>query len=149
VSSCRNRPVFFDLGRCNVSKLFNGKGGNLFSTSRSTCSSSSSGFHKLKKNMNEERSPCMVFTVEPIVEVLCTSTFNGVDVNNKDVDFYDLDREFILKRLIAVSENPSIVGQRSISAVERATGAIVHLSTYLILEPIIVMGGCGCGFGCG
>ncbi len=95
--------------------------------------------------MNEERSPCMVLTVEPILEVLCTSTFNGVDVNNKDVDFYDLDREFILKRLIAVSENPSIVGQRSISAVERATDAIVHLNTYLILEPIIVVGGCGCG----
>lgn len=80
----------------------------------------------------------MIFAVEPVIQVLLTSTFNNQDLNNKMISFNQIKEEYVKRRLVAVHAKPTIVGDRCIDAKSRADGEKIDMNTYIILIPIII-----------
>ncbi len=117
--------------RIGVVKLF-GKDCD-FSSSASSSSSTSSK----NSNNNAKKRPCLIWRTSPNVQVLVMASFGGTDVTDRSNSFMNhLDRDYVLKRLLAVHEKKPFGERRSITAAT-SNPPLLTTNTHLILIPTL------------
>ncbi|CAF1199494.1 unnamed protein product [Rotaria sordida] len=105
---------------------------SLRSTSSSTASLSSS------QQKSPTPRPCLVWDVkEDEIQILAMATFNGNDPKDEDKVFPELERDFLLKRLLAVSSTLTLPDKASIDFQKVFCKSTSIRNCYLILVPTL------------
>ncbi|CAF4129311.1 unnamed protein product, partial [Rotaria sordida] len=105
---------------------------SLRSTSSSTASLSSS------QQKSPTPRPCLVWDVkEDEIQILAMATFNGNDPKDEDKVFPELERDFLLNRLLAVSSTLTLPDKASIDLQKVFCKSTSIRNCYLILVPTL------------
>jgi hypothetical protein len=125
------------LIHCSVQKLFNTTS-NIFSisSSSSTPSTASSTTSKNRKKKNKgKKRPCLIWETTPLIKVLCMATFGGANVDDPNVEFEPLSKDYVLQRMVPIHPKNMINGRKPIKAERIDKGPLLSTDQYLILIP--------------
>jgi hypothetical protein len=108
-----------------------------FKSLRSTSSSTGSSLSSSQQKSPTPR-PCLVWDVkEDEIQILAMTTFNGNDPKDEDKVFPELERNFLLKRLLATSSTSTLPDKASIDLRKVFCKSTSIRNCYLILVPTL------------
>jgi hypothetical protein len=135
-----NDPLFGEIRRVrySIEKLFGETADALSSLNSSVISSSSSTNSETKSR--EKKRTCIVWSTKPFIQVLLTSRFDGLNLDDPKVVFGNLSKDYVMNRIIPVHPKSAVSGRRPIKVQLKPEhkGKVYFQDTNLLLMLVTI-----------